>query len=233
MDQDTNRVRSMDKEKPKKHRYRALTVGVFVVGLITAIVATYAADHIVHTVAKDARLVGMPLPVQTVHAQVEPLHAAVGASGMVEPSMPVNLTAAIPSRVIRVPVDLGATVRPGDILVQLDRRLFEAKLAAARAEYDYAENQLQRGQALMERQFGAEVDLEKARAREATAREALVQSEINLENTRVISPVYGVVLERNINPGENTKPGQSLIQLGVLEPAMMVAQVPEDRIDDV
>jgi membrane fusion protein (multidrug efflux system) len=152
---------------------------------------------------------------------------------MVEPSMPVNLTAAITSRVVKVPVDLGATVRPGDILVEFDRRLFEAKLNAARAEYDYAENQLERSEALMERQFGAEVDLEKARSREAMVREALVQSEIDLENTRVISPVAAVVLERNVNPGENAKPGQPLLQLGVLEPAMMLAQVPEDRIGDV
>jgi membrane fusion protein, multidrug efflux system len=233
MDQNINRVRSMDEEKPKKRRYRALTIAVFVVGLIAAIVATYAADHVVHTASKDARLAGVPLPVQTVPAQIDALHATVGGSGMVEPSMPVNLSAAVTSRVVKVLVDLGTTVRPGNTLVELDRRLFEAKLGAARAEYDYAENQLERAEALMERQFGAEVDLEKARSREAMAREALVQSEIDLENTRVISPVAGIVLDRNINPGENTKPGQPLIQLGVLEPAMMVAQIPEDRIGDV
>ncbi len=223
----------MNEEKPHQHRYRVLTIAVIVVGLITAIVATYAADHVAHTVQKDARLVGMPLPVQTVPATVEPLHANVGASGMVEPSMPVNLTAALVSRVVRVPVDLGTTVKPGDILVELDRRLFEAKLAAARADYEYAEKQLERSAALLEKQFGAEVDLEKARYREAIAREALVQSEIDLENTRIISPVAGIVLQRNVNPGENTKVAQPLIQVGVLEPAMMVAQVSEDRIEDV
>src|SRR5690242_20321197 len=101
MDQEANSVRSMHEEKRKKHRYRALTVGVFVFGLITAIVATYAADHVIHTAPKDARLAGVPLPVQTVPAQIDALHAAVGGSGIVEPSMPVNLSAAVTGRVVK------------------------------------------------------------------------------------------------------------------------------------
>lgn len=38
------------------------------------------------------------------------------------------------------------------------------------------------------------------------------------------------MLERAVNPGEITRLDQQLIELGVLDPVMMVAQVPEDKI---
>jgi len=181
----------------------------------------------------DARLVDLPLPVQTVPATVKVLHETIGAGGTIQPSMPVTLTAKVVSRVLKVPVDLGAIVRPGDLLVQMDRQLFEANLETARAAYDHAHRQFLRMQALMERSFASAVDIEKARTDDAAARDALVLAQIDLANTRIVSPVPAVVLEREINPGEVTKLDQNLIQLGMLDPVMMVAEVSEDKLGSV
>jgi RND family efflux transporter MFP subunit len=115
----------------------------------------------------------------------------------------------------------------------MDRQLFEAKLETARAAYDHAHRQLLRMQALMERSFASAVDIEKARTDEAAARDAVVLAQIDLANTRIVSPVPAVVLEREINPGEVTKLDQNLIQLGMLDPVMMVAEVSEDRLGSV
>jgi RND family efflux transporter MFP subunit len=223
----------MDEKQQKKHHYRILTIAVSIVGVITAIAAVYAADQVLRTVQSAARLAGMPVPVQTEPAKVESLNEIVGASGMVEPSNVVNLTAGVVGRVLKVSVDLGVAVKRGDTLVELDPRLFLAKVAASRADYEHAKAQLERTEALLAKRFATRVDFENARCAEEAARNTLVRSEIDLENTRLISPVAGVVLQRSVNPGEITKNGQPMIQLGVLEPSMMVAQVPEDRIDDV
>jgi membrane fusion protein, multidrug efflux system len=218
--------------KERKTRYSDL-VGGLLLGLVTVGVLSYTAYYLTHTVQADARLVSLPLPVQTVRASVRTLHETIGASGSIQPSMPVTLTAKVVSRVIKVPVDLGAVVKPGDLLVQMDRKLFEADLESARASYYHAQKQLQRMDALMLRHYASEVDLEKARTDAAAARDAMVRAEIDLANTRIVSPVTAVVLEREVNPGEITRLDQNLIQLGVIDPVMMVAQVSEDKIGAV
>jgi membrane fusion protein (multidrug efflux system) len=215
-----------------KRRYGDLILGS-VLGVIVAAALTFTAYHVTHTVQADARLVDLPLPVQTVPATVRVLHETIGASGTIQPSMPVVLTAKVVSRVLKVPVDLGAIVRPGELLVQMDRQLFEAKLETARAAFDHAHRQLLRMQAMMARSFASAVDIEKARTDEAAARDAVVLAQIDLANTRIVSPVPAVVLEREINPGEITKLDQNLIQLGMLDPVMMVAQVSEDKLGSV
>ena len=213
-------------------RLRDLVVGLLL-GAIVAVVLIYTGYHLTHTVQKDARLAKLPIPVQTVPATVKVLRATIGASGTIQPSMPVTMTAKVASRVLKVPVDLGTVVKPGDLLVEMDQRLFKTNLEAARVNHDHARKQLHRMQALMRRNFASAVDLEKARTEEAEARDTVVRAEINLANTRIVSPVPGVVLEREINPGEITKVDQDLVQLGVLDPVMMVAQVPEDKIGAV
>src|SRR3984893_4436458 len=218
--------------KDAKIRYGDLILGS-VLGVVVAAALTFTAYRVTHTVQADARLVDLPLPVQTVPATVKVLHETIGAGGTIQPSMPVTLTAKVVSRVLKVPVDLGAIVRPGDLLVQMDRQLFEANLETARAAYDHAHRQFLRMQALMERSFASAVDIEKARTDEAAARDALVLAQIDLANTRIVSPVPAVVLEREINPGEVTKLDQNLIQLGMLDPVMMVAEVSEDKLGSV
>ncbi len=200
---------------------------------ITAAAVALTLTHLTRTVQKDARMAGQPIPVEAVEAKIQPIHVTVGASGMVEPSLTVTLSAAVMSKVTKVAVDLGTVVRPGDLLVQLDKRLFRANLEEARANHEYARKQLDREEALFRRRFAADVDVEKARSFEATTRQEVVKAELDLEGTEVRSPVGGVVLKRQTNPGELTRVGQDLLEIAVLRPVMMVAQISEDRIRDV
>ena len=177
--------------------------------------------------------VHLPVSVQTAPAIVKTLHETVGASGYIEPSMPVFLTAKVVSRVLSVPVDLGAVVQPGALLVQLDPHLYEAELEAARVVYEHTHNQLQRMLALEKMTFASAVQVEDARVAAANAQNALISAQINLTNTKVLSPAPAVVLQRSINPGEMTKIDQELILLGIIDPIMMVAQVTENKIGSV
>jgi membrane fusion protein, multidrug efflux system len=213
-------------------KYRHFIVGA-VLSVAVGVAVGFTVYRLAHTVQADARMVHLPIPVQTVSATVKLLHDTIGASGVIQPSMPVTLTAKVVSRVSKVRVDLGAVVRPGQILVQMDRRLFEANLETARDAYDHAHKQFLRMQALMKRNFASAVDVEKARTDEAAARDAMVRAELDLANTTIASPVTAVVLGRDVNPGEITQLDQNLIELGVIDPVMMVAQVSEDKLGSV
>jgi membrane fusion protein, multidrug efflux system len=217
----------------KSKQFYGDVIGGILLAVIIVGVTGYTVYHVTHTVQADARMVSVPLPVQTVPATVKLLNEAIGASGIIQPSMPVTVTARVVSKVVKVPVDLGTVVKPGSVLVEMDDALFRANLDSARATYEHATKQVNRIEALMRKHFASEVDLEKARIDAAAAYDAVVRARMDLANTRIVSPVSAVVLERETNPGEVTKLDQTLIQLGVIDPAMMVAQVSEDKIGAV
>jgi len=198
-----------------------------------ALFTAYSPAHADPDKPEPEKKTDLPASVQTAPATVKTLHETVGASGYIEPSMPVFLTAKVVARVVSVPVDLGVVVKPGTLLVQFDPRLYDAQLNSARVVFTHTHNQLLRMLSLEKMNFASAVQVEDARVAEANAQDALITAQINLTNCKVLSPAPAVVLQRSINPGEMTKIDQELILLGIIDPMMMVAQVTENKIGAV
>ncbi len=175
------------------------------------------------------------------------LEDVIGGSGAVEQSSTVQLTAQLDAQVLEVRVKVGDLLKKGDLLVRCDDRLIEATIQANR---DYVEanrikirdqtRQVDRYTALQSKKMGTQVDLEKSEMALADAREAfakatlsLRQAELDLEHVKMQSPIDGIVLERLVNPGEWTKPGQLVLKLGALNTVLMAAKLTEDKMHSV
>jgi membrane fusion protein, multidrug efflux system len=209
----------------------ARTAGFYgVLAAIVIVAAGLTTHHLLLSSQPDARLAGMPIPVQTVAAKVQSVDEVIGASGAIEPSMLVNITNKVVSNVLRVPVDEGSEVRPGDLLVEFDPALYSANLESATTSYDHWHRQLERMKSLEAQDYAAAIDVENTRAAEARSWQAVVSARFDLANTRIYSPVAGVVLSRSVNPGEVGRIDDNLIELGVLDPIFMNAAVPEDEL---
>jgi membrane fusion protein (multidrug efflux system) len=203
-----------------------LIVGLLM-GLIMAGLIVWVILFMVRSDQTKARTARLPLPVQTLPATVTTLHEEVGASGVVQQSLTVSMTVKIVSRVLNVPVDLGYIVKKGDLLAQLDDALFVANLTEAKVNEEHARNQLRRMETLERQKLASAVDTEMARTLEAQAQGEIITAQINLDNTKVISPLNAVVLARGINPGEFTRLDEEAIRLGAIDDVMMIASVNE------
>jgi len=212
----------------RKRFRRYVAIGV-ALGLVVVVMIAGAFYRVVHVIPSDARMVHFPIPVQTAPAKVQEIRRIIGASGTIQPSYPIAVTAKVVARVLELPVNVGVIVKPGDLLVQLDPSLYQANVVTAKVTYDHAHKDLAREEALFKKNFASAVEVETARDTDATAYAALVSAQIDLRNTRVVSPVAAVVQVRYANPGETTKMDEELLQLGVLDPAMMDAAVSEDN----
>jgi membrane fusion protein (multidrug efflux system) len=203
--------------------------------------------HMINTDTKKAELVHAPSPVETVPARQQPLDEVIGGNGAIEQSETVQLTAQITTQVREVRVKIGDLVKKGDLLVSLDDRLIQATLQANR-DYVEADNvkikdetrQVERYRTLEARNMGTPLEFEKSEMSLADAKEALAkatlslrQAEIDLEHSKMIAPLDGIVLERLINPGETTRPDQILIKLGSLQTVLMVAKIAEEKMHAV
>ncbi len=124
-------------------------------------------------------------------------------------------------RVVSVNVEQGQWVRAGQVLASIDRsvqnqqaRAQAAQIQVARADAELAQNNLDRALQLVERGFVATADVDRltatrdaARARVDVAQAQL--GELRERNARlsIVAPAAGLVLERNIEPGQTVSAG--------------------------
>jgi len=159
-----------------------------------------------------------------------PIQAKVTATGTVNPIVTVQVGSQVSGTLEKLGADFNASVTPGQMIAQIDPRLFraavqqaQANLLAARAATHKARVQLgdatrtqARNRALVAQQLlaqatadasdtAAEVagaQLEQAFAAEAQAQAALETARINLQYTTITSPIAGTVITRNVDIGQ-------------------------------
>lgn len=142
---------------------------------------------------------------------------------------------AFAGRVERIAVDVGSSVRPGTVLASLASPDFgSAQADAARAEADQAlaQKQLQRQRELLGAGIVAQRDFEQAQADAARAEAEVARARARVrmygggtgvnQQLSLRSGVAGIVVERNLNPGQELRPDQS----GPGAPALFVVSDP-------
>ncbi len=128
-------------------------------------------------------------------------------------------------RVVSVPVDAGDWVRAGQVLAVVDRSVQNqqvasatAQIGVAKADADLAQANLSRALKLVERGFISKADIDRLTATRdaAVARVRVAEaqvSELRARNARlsVIAPASGLVLERNVEPGQVVSAGSGAL----------------------
>ena len=225
-------IDSHETRKVITRRWFDITLGVVLTG-VALLALAITVKYLVFTDPTKARPAGLPIPVQTVAATVTTLHEVIGGSGTMGESRDAFLTNRVVAKVLKVPVEVGNVVKPGDLLAQMDDTLFRSAVDHARIDRDHTAAQLQRMLALQAKGFASAVEVEQARTADAAAEEALVQAEFNLTNTKIVSSAPAIVLSRNINPDEITSVGSPAFKLGIIDPIYMDAQVTEEKIGSI
>ena len=138
--------------------------------------------------------------------------------------MPVGI-AGEGGQVNRVLVQPGQWVAAGQTLAVIDRSVqsqeaaqLAASIQVARADSALAQNELDRAQALVARGFVSKADVDRKRAARdaAAARVRVAQAQYNATRARigrldVRSPASGLVLERNVEPGQVVSAGSGAL----------------------
>ena len=137
-------------------------------------------------------------------------------SGPVAPVRGSDLSSEEAGRVSVITHDKGERVEMGEVLVELDRRLLAAEVAAARADLELQKYNFEQTQRLHEAQkvsrfekLTAESQFEQAKARYELAK-------LRYERAAIKAPFSGLVTNRLVDPGELVAPG--VIVARVIDP---------------
>jgi HlyD family secretion protein len=189
------------------------------------------------------------------------LNVMVTATGSIQPTTKVDVSSELSGTVRRVLVDYNSPVTVGQPLAELDTDKLQATVASSRAKLNAARAKVieaeatvvekardyERKKALAERQVASVHDLDaakaaheravaslaSARAEVGVAEAQLKLDETNLAKACICSPITGIVLKRNVDPGQTVASSlQAPVLFSIAEDlTKMEVQVDVDEAD--
>ena len=158
--------------------------------------------------------------------------ARVAAEGRVVayPGAEVHVAAERGGRVLRVLFEEGEAIREGQLIAELESEELRASLDEAQARVTEAEAEIRLAEINERRRkelVAQEVvavhdldqatrDLEIARARRDTARAESARLSAQLRKTRIVAPISGTVVSRDVDPGETVEIGDAVVTVADL-----------------
>jgi len=189
----------------------------------------------------------VPVTVATVQKADFPLY--LYGLGTVTPLNSVSISSRVAGLVDKVPVEQGQMVKQGDLLAEIDPRPYQAALDQAKAKEAEDEATLKNAQVvlkrlstLLQKTFETQQDVDNQQAvvttTEATIegdKAAIEAAQLNLDYTKITSPLAGKTSFRTIDPGNIVQADQSagLFTVVQLEPIYVSFTQPQDEVSTI
>ncbi len=177
----------------------------------------------------------------------------VEASGPLAPINTTEVGALVSGEILKIYVDFNSQVKKGDLMalidptqVQADFDQAQASLSSAKEDlesvkmaYNLAQSNLKRYQTLYKKNYVAKTDLEQyelsfinaksnlnsSEARVIQAQASLERAQKDLDNTRIIAPIDGIVLSKKVSEGQSLTSGYSTPEMFTLAQDLTKMQI--------
>ena len=169
-------------------------------------------------------------------------------TGYLESPQSVNLRARVGGELTKVNFDEGSLVHRGDVLVQIDRRPFQAELDARRASVEQAKAAATLAQITFKRNAEAvanravsqteydtaKANYEQAVAQQRSAEAAVMSAQLNVQWCDVVAPIAGRISSRYVTAGNlvsgGTDTGTLLTTIQSVDPMYCYVDVDERSV---
>jgi len=168
-------------------------------------------------------------PVRAEPAESLALSSKVRSVGILAPRDEIRLSFKTGGVVDRIAVDVGDTVRKGQLLAVIKRAEVDAAVAQASEAAEKARRGLERGRRLRADEVATEEQVEDLTTAYNVARSNLDAARFNARFARIEAPGDGVVLQRLAEQDELVQPGQPVLIVGSTGAGWIVRTALADR----
>lgn len=174
-------------------------------------------------------------PEKVVQVDIEPVQAQdltefFTLPGTLEAQEDLEISAEISGPVRHIPVVEGAKVKDGDLLLEIDSDSLQNSYERDLENYQVNKRKYERYQKLIEEGLVSQQELDELQNSMTAANAALRQTKLQLEKSRVIAPIDGVVDRLFIDRGEFVDQGQPLLRLVQVDQLNVIVDVPEKDV---
>ena len=237
--------------KPRRSWTRLLVVFLVLAALVGLVVyrirSNKKADQ--QQAQGAAAMANRPVPVAFDVVQQRPIPIFLSALGTVTAYNTVTLKSRVDGQITRVNFREGQHVNQGQLLIEIDPRPYQATVEQAQGNLlrDQANAANAEAQAVRYNQLysAGVVSKEQAQAQESTSgqatgtlaadRAAISSARVNLNYTRITSPISGIVGLRQVDIGNIVAANSStgLVVITQVEPIAVIFTLPEDQLPQV
>ncbi len=171
-----------------------------------------------------------PVMVSTLRVHLTNTVDIVYLPALVEANVNAVLSAEKAGRIVKLMADRGDRVEKGQLLLQIDDRIWQASLKQAEIAARDARKNFDRFKALQQAGAVAASEYDRIERDSVTASSMLETANINIEQCRVVSPIAGTVNDRFVEAGEYVQPGTPVFQVVDHATVKVMIQIPEKDI---
>ncbi len=143
------------------------------------------------------------IAVSTSPVKMQMLNDNLSMVGTVLPNNDVNVLSEAQGRITHMNVKVGDVVSAGTIIATVDDELKQAALISAQANYDKAVSDWNRYEPLFNEKAMTSAQLDGAKLAVKTAEAQLLMAKRQLKDTKITSPISGIVSARYIDAGSS------------------------------
>lgn len=176
-----------------------------------------------------------PLVVEMATVRVAPMPILLQAVGQVQSEHSVQIRPQISGMLQAVTFAEGQAVKQGQLLFKVDSLQYETALMAARAEWEYAKEQVQRLAPLAGKEYITTQEYDNARASVDKTQALLKQAEINLAYTNIRAPIAGRTGSLGAKAGNLVAPGDAapLVVINQMQPILVLFSIPQQNLSEL
>lgn len=202
-------------------------IGLAVVAIVTAglLLARDGKANNTKSKKKDDAPTAAPVELTTVGKGA--ISTFLETTTVLEAANTAVLVARRQGQVVALLAEEGQNVGTGQPLARLDDTEARIALGRAKANFDQAQRDAERGTALESRGLNSAAAMDDLKLKLETARQGLAQAQYDLAQTRIVAPFGGKVVSRMIQLGETVTPGKECFRVDDFTPILARVYFPE------
>lgn len=170
------------------------------------------------------------IPVETTNTVAGAISSYILLSSNLETEKMTDVYSRVQGLIEEIYVEEGDHVKKGQPLLQLAPEELALEEARARVQYEQEKALYERKQAMFDKQLLSREEFETARFSLDASRIAWQEAKLNLDHTKVTSPLTGVIGERLARPGDRIQPTDKLFTVINNDEMIAIVHVPEKEV---
>ena len=202
----------MENQNANKFKSWLVSGGIIVAVIVWLASGQWGEEGATASIASDthSELTATKSAVRVRTQTAESVQRTITVNGKTAPARVVNLAAETDGRIEFIGADRGANMERGGVIVRLDKRDREARLAQARATVKQREVEYEGREKLKSESYVSEAQLQEAIALLEAAKAELTRAELDLTYMIVRAPFGGALQARSVEVGEFVKSGDPI-----------------------
>ena len=216
--------RKYDRRKEDRKQGRGLILKILISLLIVGGIAYL---YLKRNTAIEESAEEVRVPVRISYPVRGTIQRSFKISGYVETEHMVTVLPKISGTLTNLYLDVGDTVRKGQIIGTVDSESYELTLRQAEAAYLAAKSTFERMEQLYQSNATSKQNYDQAKSQYDAAKSQYELAQLQFDYTEITAPVGGVVLQKHTSEGSLVAQQVPIITIGDLDRLVVNAKIPE------